>query len=242
MKSNTPEFIRHIRSVWLFETTQLMKIRIFDVDTENDYDEDVKRLIGETTFHLSKLFETHHNRVLTCDLFSSSHQQGSLEIRVDTVVENRDYVNIQFSCNLKNTTNIISAPKPFLVFKRINEDRSWTKVMSYMPPDIGATLTPDFRTLKIPLPTICNGDVHCPLLLQVYDRERDHRHDLIGQIETSIQSLIDSNGQQLFLTTVSGVNAGTIAANNASLIKRPTPTDVRIFFLIFFLFYFVSLC
>jgi hypothetical protein len=225
MKSNTPEFIRHIRAVWLFETTQHMKIRVFDVDACDEETEDEKRLIGETTFKLSELFETKNSHVLNGDLLSI-HGKGTIQIRADSVVDNRDFADIQFSCNLMNTTNVFSSPTPFLVFKRINEDRTWTKVMSYMPPDMTATLNPDFRTLKIPLSTICNGDVHCPLLLQVYDRERDHKHDLIGQVETSIQALLDSKGQQLYLKTVTGAPAGTISANKASLVKRPTITDV----------------
>jgi hypothetical protein len=224
MNSNNPEFIKHIRSVWLFETTQQMKIRVFHADKETEYLEDESHMVGEATFTLSKLFETHRNRVLNCGL--TNYNQGSVEIRVDSVVENRDYANIQFSCHLNNTTNWVSSPKPFIILKRINEDKSWTTVMSYTDKNVKATLTPDFAAIRIPLSTICNGDVYCPMLLQVYDCETDHKHDLIGQVETSIHALISSNGEPLYLKTAAGVEAGTLRANHASVTQRPTITDV----------------
>jgi hypothetical protein len=224
MNSNNPEFIKSVRSVWLFETTQLMKIRVFHADKEAEFVEDESHMIGETTFTLSKLFETHRNRVLNCGL--TNYNQGSVEIRVDSVVENRDYANIQFSCNLNNTTNWVSSPRPFIILKRINEDKSWTTVMSYTDKEVKPTLSPDFRAINIPLSTVCNGDVYCPMLLQVYDCETDHKHDLIGQVETSIHALIASNGEPLYLKTANGDPAGTLRANHASVTQRPTITDV----------------
>jgi len=79
-------------------------------------------------------------------------------------------------------------------------------------------LNPTWREHTIPLNTLCGGDLDAPLLLTVSDYESDGKHDQMGQVEITVNKLVNTVGQVgLYMIDKKGKNVGTIIVNTAEI-------------------------
>jgi hypothetical protein len=69
------------------------------------------------------------------------------------------------------------------------EDGTFAQV--YKSEVIQNNLDPVWRPFEIPLQRLCNGDMHRPVLFQVFDMDKGGTFELIGAITCSIMSLLE---------------------------------------------------
>jgi hypothetical protein len=55
-------------------------------------------------------------------------------------------------------------------------------------------LSPTFPQSRIPLMTLCNGDIDRPLKIAFMDYHSDGNHRPMGVVSTSVRGLMDSKG------------------------------------------------
>lgn len=87
---------------------------------------------------------------------------------------------------------------------------------------------------KIPLVQLCNGDIDRPLKVEVFDFEKSGKHVFMGQVETSVRGLLDSNGTGLDVIEpdkkakrgAKYLNSGTLHASHCVIEENPTFSDV----------------
>lgn len=63
---------------------------------------------------------------------------------------------------------------------RLNEDGQYTVV--WKSDKIDNDLSPVWPAIKIPMSTLCNGDVHRPLKLEIFDWDSNGKHDFMGHV------------------------------------------------------------
>ncbi len=81
---------------------------------------------------------------------------------------------------------------------------------------------------------ICNGDIDRPIRIEVLDYDRGGKHGAMGQVDTSVRGLIESNGsafniikpEKLAKKGDKYVNSGTLHATYCYIEENPTFTDV----------------
>lgn len=76
---------------------------------------------------------------------------------------------------------------PFLIVSKQTDDGEWTQV--FQTEVIKKTLDPDWRPITGDVSLLTGKNPNRKLLFQVYDHDKDEKHDLIGQFETTLQDL-----------------------------------------------------
>lgn len=70
----------------------------------------------------------------------------------------------------------------FFYLYSLNEDSSYTVV--WKSTKIDNTLNPAWPPVKIPMTTLCNGDLLRPLKIQIFDWEASGKHQTMGEVRT----------------------------------------------------------
>ncbi len=114
----------------------------------------------------------------------------------------------------------------------MNEDGKYTVV--WKSGKIENSLSPVWGLTKISMAALCNGDLHRPLLLELFDWDSNGKHDSMGQVETSVHSILASGEAQMEVIEPDKMkskkgytHSGHLVAGQASIEHRPTFTDVR---------------
>ncbi|CAG6021074.1 unnamed protein product [Menidia menidia] len=106
----------------------------------------------------------------------------------------QDIATMQLCANKLDKKDFFGKSDPFLVFYRSNEDGTFT--ICHKTEVIKNTLNPVWQPFTIPVRALCNGDYDRTVKVDVYDWDRDGRHDFIGEFTTSYREL--SRGQNQF--------------------------------------------
>lgn len=62
----------------------------------------------------------------------------------------------------------------------MNEDGQYTVV--WKSSKVDNNLSPVWPAARIPMVTLCNGDVHRPLKIEIFDWEKSGRHQPMGEV------------------------------------------------------------
>jgi Ca2+-dependent lipid-binding protein len=79
---------------------------------------------------------------------------------------------------------------PFIQISRVKEDGTW--VVVWKSEVVMNNLSPTWKPTQIKIQRLCNGDLHRPLKIQIWDYDTDGSHDFIGEFESSTQGLISA--------------------------------------------------
>eukprot|EP01034_Spumella_vulgaris_P025881 gene25881-32387_t len=158
--------------------------------------------------------------------------QGYVSVRGEALTHTRDRLCVTFSANnLVNKGGFFGTSDPFLSISRINEDN--TRTVVFQNKHIDNTLNPRWAEVRIPTATLCNGDFDRPLRIEVWDWDKHGKHVSMGVADTSVRSLLGTNGTSGMhvieadkkLKSKSYVNSGSLMASNVSIEKNPTFSD-----------------
>ncbi len=154
---------------------------------------------------------------------------GHIFLRGEEVSHNNDAVVLRLSGSKLDNKRWFSKSNPFLTFSRSREDGGqWLRV--HKSEVIINTLNPHWLETEIPLQKLCNGDVHRPLQLEVWDWNSSGHEVFLGSAEVSIDTLMrHSDGQSIpiFNKNKGGTNkgGGGIVVQKAAILKRYSMLD-----------------
>mmetsp|Transcript_21058 Transcript_21058/g.35667 ORF Transcript_21058/g.35667 Transcript_21058/m.35667 type:complete len:496 (+) Transcript_21058:87-1574(+) len=216
---------------YMFEITQEITIRVYQYNEGKPINDAMSEhtFIGESTFLLSSLI-TAKGQSLTPSL-TGGKNTGSLVVRAESQSNTRDLFCVAFKgIKLANKDGFFGTSDPFLVISRLNEDNSYTTV--YKSAKIDNSLNPIWSYAKIPVSTLCGGDLYRPLKIECFDWDSNGKHDTMGELSTSLNAMLASAGAKMELIEPakkakkkSYVNSGHLIADRVSIEHRPTFTD-----------------
>ena len=156
---------------------------------------------------------------------------GTVEIKGEAKHNTRDLFCLSFSATkLSNKEGWFATSDPFLNVSRINEDNTWTAV--WKSSVIDNSLNPKWAAVKIPMSSLCNGDLDRPLKIEILDFNKNGKHASMGVVETSVRGLLTSGGAGLDvvepekkLKKKGYTNSGTLSAANCMIEYHPTFTE-----------------
>jgi len=222
---------------YFFEAQQAFKVEIYDQDSSNPGKLSDQDFIGRAEFTLGQLLGSPGQSgtfVLTKGKSSSGHR-GSLLVKAEESKASSEAVRFRLSASsLANLDGMFSKSDPFLVISRQREDRtSWTQV--FKSETIDNNLNPNWRPFDISAQQLCNGDHKRPLHLQVFDEDNSGRSQLIGQVTTTLEELINKRGSNYVLHNEElqrkkgkkYTNAGLLIPSEVSLFREHTFIEYR---------------
>ncbi len=155
---------------------------------------------------------------------------GHVFLRGEAVSQNSDVMILQVSGRKLDQKGWFSKNNPFFTFSRSREDDGqWLRI--HKSEVIMSTLNPQFSAVEIPLQKLCNGDVHRPLQLEVWDWNTNGKEVFIGSVEVSVDTLVRHSGGQMMIPIInknkSGNNksSGGIVVKKAAIFKRYSMLD-----------------
>uniref|UniRef100_A0A4W3HY66 Copine-3 n=1 Tax=Callorhinchus milii TaxID=7868 RepID=A0A4W3HY66_CALMI len=180
-----PKFSKKILVDYYFEQIQKLKFAVYDIDNKTiDLSDD--DFLGEFQCTLGQIVS---NRKLTRPLLLRNGRpagKGTITIFAEEVKDNR-VVNFEAQARNLDNKDFFGKSDPYLEFYRLNEDGKWQMV--HRTEVINNNLNPSWRPFRIPLRSLCSGDLQKSVKVECYDYDNDGSHDLIGIFETNMDRM-----------------------------------------------------
>lgn len=179
-----PKFAKKFVVDYFFEVVQKLRFGVYDIDNKTvDLSDD--DFLGELECSLGQIVSSCK---LTRPLVLKNKKpagKGTITISAEEIKDNR-VVNFEVEARKLDKKDFLGKSDPYLEFYRQTET-GWqlahrTEVVKY-------NLNPCWRPFKIPLRSLCAGDMEKPIKVECYDYDNDGSHDLIGIFETTMTRL-----------------------------------------------------
>ncbi|KAJ1441132.1 Copine-domain-containing protein [Ochromonadaceae sp. CCMP2298] len=225
----SPDWSKGFSMNYMFEVAQQITIQIYQWSDGKPLENLTQHtLLGETVFMLANLITAPHQK-LSPSLVNGKNK-GSLEIRAESQANTRDLFCVAFKgTKLANKDGFFGTSDPFLVISRMNEDGTQTVV--HKSTKIDNSLNPIWALTKIPMTSLCNGDIYRPLKIEIFDWDSNGKHDTMGSVDTSVNEMLTSGDAPMPVIEAAKVSkksykgSGHLLATRASIEHRPTFTD-----------------
>ncbi|CAF98784.1 unnamed protein product, partial [Tetraodon nigroviridis] len=159
MNCLNPKFSKPFVVDYYFEMVQKLRFELYDIDSENCSLQDADYL-GE----------------LECTL-----GQICAEERTDSRV-----VEFEVAARKLDKKDFFGKSDPFLEFYKRNET-GWQ--LAHRTEVVKNNLNPTWRPFRIPLQSLCGGDVERPIKVDCFDHNNSGSHDFIGCFETNLAQI-----------------------------------------------------
>ncbi|MBN3287034.1 CPNE3 protein, partial [Polyodon spathula] len=129
-------------------------------------------------------------KILCCIILSLIEFYYSFSsITAEEIKDNR-VVNFEMEARKLDNKDFFGKSDPYLEFYK-QTDRGWQ--LAHRTEVIKNNLNPVWKPFKIPLQSLCNGDLEKPIKVECYDYDDDGSHDLIGIFETNLSKLQEAS-------------------------------------------------
>eukprot|EP00934_Nitzschia_sp_Nitz4_P006123 Nitzschia sp. Nitz4//scaffold178_size73299//8161//9852//NITZ4_005691-RA/size73299-processed-gene-0.17-mRNA-1//1//CDS//3329539098//6113//frame0 len=120
---------------------------------------------------------------------------------------------------LKNTEGFLRKSDPFfMLYRRLDAAGSLTWDSVFKSNVVMDNLSPVWEEAAIELSLLCGGDPDAPVLVKVFDHESSGKHELMGQFETTVNSLVEiAESQSKIEMTKQGKPTGPIYVTKAEI-------------------------
>ncbi|XP_066579405.1 copine-3 isoform X1 [Amia ocellicauda] len=176
-----PKFAKKFDIDYYFEIVQKLKFAIYDIDNKTiDLSDD--DFLGELECTLGQIVSC---KKLTRPLVLKNKKpagKGTITICAEEVKDNR-VVNFEMEARKLDNKDFFGKSDPYLEFYKQTET-GWQ--LAHRTEVIKNNLNPVWKPFKIPLQSLCNGDLEKPVKVECYDYDNDGSHDLIGTFETNV--------------------------------------------------------
>ena len=228
MDTLNPEFSDAFLINYNFEINQTLVVSFYDKDSAAPLKQTSSHtLIGEYRCQLATLMSA--NGCSLSGPISGRRCKGEAQCLVRAEVLSGCKDVLKFSVNgkkLSNKDGFFGRSDPFLVIKRCNEDGTFQKVWENKP--IMNNLNPSWPMAEVPVAKICNGDLHRPLLIEIYDYDNDGSHDSMGSVRCNLNTVIANVGVAFDVIEIKRgkeKKAGQLIFHMCEIIKRPSFAD-----------------
>ncbi|XP_042366289.1 copine-3-like isoform X2 [Plectropomus leopardus] len=225
-----PKFSKTFVIDYYFEMVQKLKFEVYDIDSENHSLKDAD-FLGELECTLGQVVSS---KKLTRPLVMKDKRpagRGTITICAEERTDNR-VVEFEAAGRKLDKKDFFGKSDPFLEFYK-QTATGWqlchrTEVMKN-------TLNPVWKPFRIPLQSLCGGDVEKSIKVDCYDYNSSGSHDFIGSFQTTLSQI--QQGSQTYAAEFECINSkkkqkkrgyknsGVIIVKKCKIVKEYTFLD-----------------
>ncbi|XP_019713068.1 copine-3 isoform X1 [Hippocampus comes] len=183
-----PKFAKKFVIDYYFEMVQKLKFGIYDIDNKTvDLSDD--DFLGELECTLGQVVSS---KKLTRPLVlknKSPAGKGTITISAEEIKDNR-VVNFEVEARKLDNKDFFGKSDPYLEFYKMTET-GWQ--LAHRTEVVKNNLNPTWRPFRIPLQSLCGGDMEKSIKVDCFDYDSDGSHDLIGTFETTMKRLQEAS-------------------------------------------------
>uniref|UniRef100_A0AAQ5YZZ0 C2 domain-containing protein n=1 Tax=Amphiprion ocellaris TaxID=80972 RepID=A0AAQ5YZZ0_AMPOC len=183
-----PKFAKKFVIDYYFEMVQKLKFGIYDIDNKTiDLSDD--DFLGELDCTLGQVVSS---KKLTRPLVlknKSPAGKGTITISAEEIKDNR-VANFEVEARKLDNKDFFGKSDPYLEFYK-QTGTGWQ--LAHRTEVVKNNLNPTWRPFRIPLQSLCGGDMDKPIKVECYDYDSDGSHDLIGIFETTLTRLQEAS-------------------------------------------------
>ncbi|XP_016301483.1 copine-3-like isoform X2 [Sinocyclocheilus anshuiensis] len=184
----SPKFAKKFVVDYYFEVVQKLRFCLYDIDNKTiDLSDD--DFLGEFECSLGQIVSSSK---LTRPLVLKNKKpagKGTITISAEEIKDNR-VVNFEMEARKLDNKDFFGKSDPYLEFYRQTET-GWQ--LAHRTEVVKNNLNPCWKPFKIPLRSLCAGDMQKPIKIECYDYDNDGSHDLIGIFETNMKRLQEAS-------------------------------------------------
>jgi len=188
MNNLNPEFAKPIEMDYFFEEEQQLKFVVHDIDDFSGKNSSKNDFLGEYTTTLANIVNARNKRIKGKLL---KIQHGDIIITAEEVSDSKKVVIYKFSARKLDKKDFFGKSDPFFaVYRKVNNGSgSDNLLLTYESEVIKNNLNPSWKKGEVKLAKISNSNVDEPLVIKIFDWNRNGDRDYIGEFETSIAEL-----------------------------------------------------
>uniref|UniRef100_A0A8C8F0M3 Copine-3 n=1 Tax=Oncorhynchus tshawytscha TaxID=74940 RepID=A0A8C8F0M3_ONCTS len=183
-----PKFAKKFIIDYYFEIVQKLKFGIYDIDNKTvDLSDD--DFLGELECTLGQVVSSRkHTRPLVLKN-NRPAGRGTITIIAEEIKDNR-VVNFEAEARKLDNKDFFGKSDPYLEFYKQTET-GWQ--LAHRTEVVKNNLNPTWKPFRIPLQSLCGGDMNKHIKVECYDYDNDGSHDLIGIFETTMTRLQEAS-------------------------------------------------
>ena len=216
-----------------FHTTQVQTVTVdlYDEDKRGSENLNDHSFQGRVQFTLGELFSGEGTK-MSLELAnekSRAKKHGTITIAGELVEASSDFLTLQL-CGMKLANKdgwgITNKSDPFFIIKKAREDGSWIQV--HKSEHVWDNLNPVWKPSTMSVQAICNGDIHRPLKIEVWDWDKNGGHDAMGTVDTTLSAIMSKEPMLVYETIQKKgkpdkfKQSGHLIALEANVVKRHT--------------------
>ncbi|XP_020778827.2 copine-3-like isoform X1 [Boleophthalmus pectinirostris] len=184
----SPKFAKKFVVDYYFEIVQKLRFGIYDIDNKTiDLSDD--DFLGELECTLGQVVSSRkYTRPLVLKNKTPAGK-GTITISAEEIKDNR-VVNFEVQARKLDNKDLFGKSDPYLEFFKQTET-GWQ--LAHRTEVVKNNLNPSWRPFRIPLQSLCGGDMDKPIKVECYDYDNDGSHDLIGVFETTMTRLQEAS-------------------------------------------------
>ncbi|XP_051922479.1 copine-4 [Hippocampus zosterae] len=227
-----PSYSKVFTLDFYFEEVQRLRFELYDINNSNYNGLKDADFLGAVECTLGQIIS---HRKLSKALLRPGGNVGKtiITITAEELTGNDDYIELSFSARKLDDKDFFSKSDPFLEIYRLNEDA--TLQLVYRTETVMNNLNPVWKTFKVSLNSLCNGDHERKLQCTVWDWDSNGKHDYIGEFEATFQEMRGAiDGRQVQWPCINSKykvkkkgykNSGIVILNQCKIIKMHSFLD-----------------
>ncbi|XP_008295846.1 copine-3 [Stegastes partitus] len=195
-----PKFSKTLLLDYYFEMVQKLRFEVYDIDSENCSLQDAD-FLGELECTLGQIVSS---RKITRPLVKKDKRpagKGSITICAEERTDNRVVV-FEAAARKLDKKDFFGKSDPFLEFYRQTET-GWQ--LAHRTEVIKSNLNPVWKPFRIPLQSLCGGDVEKSIKVDCYDYNNSGSHDFIGSFQSTLSQI--QQGSQTYAAEFDCINS-----------------------------------
>jgi len=191
-----PEWQKKFVLDYLFERRQILRFDVYDSDSDNTIDMTDHDFIGRMECSLGEVVAA-GGKGLTKTLVGDKVGQ-TITVTAEELLSCKEWIHLTLSgkdLDRKDWFGFGSSD-PFLTLLKSTEYNKLTVV--HRTEVKKGQLNPKWHPVSLSLSSLCNGDHLRPLALRVEDWNLSGSHKLIGELQTSVSSLLEAEPGTVF--------------------------------------------
>ncbi|XP_068604066.1 copine-3-like isoform X2 [Brachionichthys hirsutus] len=183
-----PKFAKKFVIDYYFEVVQKLRFGIYDIDNKTvDLTDD--DFLGQLECTLGQVVSS---KKLTRPLMLKSKSpagKGTITIAAEEIKDNR-VANFEVEARKLDNKDFFGKSDPYLEFYKQTQT-GWQ--LAHRTEVVNNNLNPTWKPFRIPLQSLCGGDMDKSIKVECYDYDSDGSHDLIGTFETTMTRLKEAS-------------------------------------------------
>ncbi|XP_035475385.1 copine-3 isoform X1 [Scophthalmus maximus] len=195
-----PSFSKTFVIDYYFEMVQKLKFEVYDIDSSNCSLQDAD-FLGEMECTLGQVVSS---RKLTKPLVMKDKRpagKGTITICAEERTDNRA-VEFEIAARKLDKKDFFGKSDPFLEFYKQTES-GWQ--LAHRTEVVKNNLNPTWRRFRVPLQSLCGGDVEKSIKVDCYDYNNSGSHEIIGSFQATLCQI--QQGSQTYAAEFECINS-----------------------------------